>query len=60
MPKGKGYGKSRSKFVPKKNAHKKPKKESMTLSKEEHALAQLGGGRDTYEKYLSREKKKKR
>ena len=23
MPKGKGYGKARSKFVPKKNAHKR-------------------------------------
>lgn len=54
MPKGKGYGKTRSK-----STHKTPKKESMTLSREEHAIAQLGGGRDTYEKYLSREKKRK-
>lgn len=46
MPKGIGYG------------HKKKKKD-MTLSREEHATAQLGGGKDSYKKYLARQKKKK-
>ena len=58
MPKRKGYGTGRSKFVPKKI--KNTKKPNMTLSKDEFASVNIGrqGSTSSYKQYLEKAKKR--